>query len=684
MKLKLNTFSLVALVIISCNTFVFRAAVAQGGLQGYFNKAEQLLRQQKYAEAAQYYEKYLASEKSIAAKADPFAVGKKSGLSNGINVHQQAVYHLAESYRLSHDYNNAEKYYKEAAAFSEKIYPAAIYWYGITLRANQKYAEAIEVLSAFREKHSQMDEVGLAADKELLNLNFIKAQLGKTNPPFFVTPVPSPTNSSAYAQTLRAGDTVVFTAIQNPATTVIASSKGAPADPPARARLFEAVQQDGVLQNTGEWQSGTPEGFHDGLATFAGNKMFFTRWTDVDGRSAAALFASERKEQGWTTPVKLGEPFNMPRSNSTQPFVTPDGRYLLFSSDRAGGIGKYDIWFIELDSNANALTAKNMGNVINTVENEFAPSYHAQGKTVIFSSNGRTGMGGLDIYYSRGSIILSDWNTPANAGSPINSSKDDLYYISTDEDNLWNTGMMSSDRDTSSCCLALYSVRQNNKQYINGKVIDCATQKPLPDVIIDIKDTKTGKPVGTEKTNQQGEYAFEISNISRYTIVAGKKSYDPASKNYLIRMEAGKNALHNEPICLNIRVSDYADSLQQVLNSLANTSSTLAQFGYNKATINGSPAQLDSLALLMKQYPTMKIEIGGYTDSKGTEEYNLALAQKRVDACISYLVRKDISRDRLVGKAYGECCPLEPEIIDGKDNPEAREKNRRVEYKLLQ
>ncbi|MBX2923045.1 MAG: OmpA family protein [Chitinophagaceae bacterium] len=683
MNVKLNTFPLVALAIISCHIFVFTNAVAQGGQQGYFNKAEQLHRQQKYVEAAQYYEKYLASERSVTAKADPFAVGKKTGVNNGVNVHQQAVYNLAESYRLSHDYNNAEKYYKEAATFSEEIYPAAVYWYGITLRANQKYAEAIEVLSTYREKHGQMDEAGLATDRELLNLSFIKAQLSQTRPGFFVTPVSSPTNSSAYAQTLRTGDTVVFTAIQKPAATVAASSKGAPADPPARARLFEAIQQDGILQNAGEWNSGTPEGFHDGLATFAGNKMFFTRWTDVNGKSAAALYAAERKEQGWSTPVKLGEPFNMPGSGSTQPFATRDGKYLLFSSDRAGGVGKYDIWFIELDSDANALTAKNMGNVINTVEDEFAPSYHAPGKTVIFSSNGRTGMGGLDIYYSRGSIIMSDWNTPANAGSPINSSKDDLYYISTDEDNLWNTGLMSSDRDTSGCCLAMYSVRQNNKQYINGKVIDCATQKPLPDVTIDIKDTRTGKLVRSEKTDQQGGYAFEMSNISRYTIVAGKKSYDTTSKDYLVRMEAGKETIHNEPLCLNIRLSDYADSLQQVLNNLANTSSTLAQFGYNKSAINGSFAQLDSLVLLMKQYPTMKIEIGGYTDTKGTEEYNLVLAQKRVDACINYLVRKGIGRDRLAGKAYGECCPLEPETIDGKDNPAAREKNRRVEYKLV-
>ncbi|MFT3948311.1 MAG: OmpA family protein [Agriterribacter sp.] len=239
--------------------------------------------------------------------------------------------------------------------------------------------------------------------------------------------------------------------------------------------------------------------------------------------------------------------------------------------------------------------------------------------------------------------------------------------------------------DTSGCCLALFSVKQNNKQFVNGTVIDCATQKPVADVTLTVKNSKTGKLLRTESTNGNGRYAFEISNISRFTIAAEKKGYDTASGKYIMRFETGADSLHNEPICLNIKLSDYADSLQSVLDKLANTSSTLARFKYNKATVNGSFAQLDSLAMLMKQYPAMNIEIGGYTDTKGAEEYNLALAQKRVDACINYLVTKGVKKDRLVGKTYGECCPIEAEqTADGKDIPAARKKNRRVEYKLIQ
>lgn len=681
MKAKLYTAIGLILLSMGCVIMLPSQTLAQGGQQGYFIKAEKLLAQQKYVEAAQYYEKYITSERSVAAKADPFAVGKKNrGQNNGLNVHNEAVYHLAESYRLSNDYTRAEKYYKEATGFPEKFYPASLYWYGITLRANQKYTEAIAAITSLQEKHTQIDELSIAADKELENLTFIKEQLSKPKQGFFIVPVGSPTNSSAYAQTVRSGDTVVFTAVQKGKVTASSPQQ----DPPSRARLYEAVQKDGVLQAATELPSNPQEGYHDGLASFAGNKkMFFTRWTKENGKSVSAIYVSDKTATGWTDAVKMDEPVNMRGSSSTQPFVTPDGKYLLFASDREGGIGKYDIWYAALDSNFNTLLVNNMGNIINSVDDEYAPSYHQLSRTLLFSSNGRTGMGGFDIYYTRGSILMSDWNKPVNAGSPINSSRDDLYYVSTDEDNLWNTAVMSSDRDTNSCCLAMYNVRQDNKQYVNGSVIDCATQQPLADVILQIKDTKANRLLNTVQTDANGNYVFELSNISRYGIYANKRGYDTTSKKYLLHFETGLDSMHNDIICMNFIPGSHEDSLQKVLDALSSSSSTLARFSYNKSSINGTFAQLDSLAVIMQQFPTVIVEVGGYTDTKGTEEYNLKLAQKRVDACVKYLVKKGISKDRLVGKAYGECCPIEPETIDGQDNPGAREANRRVEYKLL-
>jgi outer membrane protein OmpA-like peptidoglycan-associated protein len=92
---------------------------------------------------------------------------------------------------------------------------------------------------------------------------------------------------------------------------------------------------------------------------------------------------------------------------------------------------------------------------------------------------------------------------------------------------------------------------------------------------------------------------------------------------------------------------------------------------------------LDSLAGLLQRHPELLLRIDGYTDGIGGEAYNLRLAKARVDACIAYLAKQGIAKDRLQARAMGKCCPLVPEIVDGKDDPAARETNRRVEYVLL-
>src|ERR1700743_2051756 len=130
---------------------------AQNG-SGYFNQAQNLFKAKNYYEASVVFEKYLATEKNSRPRSTPFAIEKKVKGKTNLDPHQEAVYQLATSYRMINDYKKAEKYYKESIGFSEKAYPAAKYWYAVTLRANQKYAEALVQITAFLEKHSQLDD----------------------------------------------------------------------------------------------------------------------------------------------------------------------------------------------------------------------------------------------------------------------------------------------------------------------------------------------------------------------------------------------------------------------------------------------------------------------------------------------------------------------------------------------
>ena len=163
--------------------------------------------------------------------------------------------------------------------------------------------------------------------------------------------------------------------------------------------------------------------------------------------------------------------------NTQQPFVTPDGKYLLFSSNRNGGQGGYDLWYAPLE-NGKPGTPQNMGAVINTSYDEQAPSYHEASGSLIFSSNGRVGMGGYDFFQSKGS--MGNWGEPENLGYPVNSVKDDIYFTSRGPaKNILEDVVLSSDRDAA-CCLELFSLKKIRPlKRISGRIISCDPSKPL-------------------------------------------------------------------------------------------------------------------------------------------------------------------------------------------------------------
>lgn len=644
---------------------------------GYFNQAEKLFSTQNYFEASQVYEKYLATEKNSRPKSQPFAVEKKVKGKANLDPHEEAVYHLAESYRLINDYQKAEKYYKEATGFSSKAYPASRYWYAVTLRANKKYTDAIREISLFLEKHTQLDALLIGADRELENLRFIQAQSENISDRFTLTQYTDAKNKSAYALAVKSEDAVAFTVVKE------VSGKNGQAQ--YANVLFESKRGGDPLSGATWINVSAQPGENSGMATFTqdGKHMFFTRWTRINGKTQSAIYLSHQTDTGWSQPVEAPPPLNLEGSNSAQPDLTGDAHYLIFSSDRQGGSGGYDLWDASLDSNLEVVQVQNLGNVINTAGDEQAPYFHDKSGTLVFSTNGRIGMGGFDLFYARGNFDLSNWEKPENAGAPLNSTKDDMYYISTDDENIWNTGWMSSDR-SSDCCLALFSVKENNVRYVNGTVVDCNTGKPVSHALLTVTDNRhTDRLLGKFQTDSAGRYAFEIHNTAHFKISAVKPGYEQQKTDYNLQMVTGKDSMGNDPICMKT-LKDPENESKQLLKSLTRTSK-VGNFAYKKAVLSDSAQDnLDSLASLMLRYPKLVILVEGYTDGIGGAAFNVRLAQKRVDACIRYLVRKGIPANRLVGKAMGECCPIEPETINGKDNPVGREINRRVEYKVQQ
>ena len=647
---------------------------AQAG-SGYLNQAENLFKEKNYFEASVVFEKYLATEKNSRPRSTPFAVEKKIKGKSNMDPHQEAVYQLAESYRMFNDYQKAEKYYKESVGFSEKAYPAARYWYAVTLRANQKYPEARAQIDTFLVKYTQMDDLLLGADREMEDLKFIQLQSERVNDQFSLNELKGKDPGSGYALVPRA-DGFVFTGITE--------EKSKSGEKWYMNTLYESKNAENPLLESVILDLPTVDGAHDGMASFThdGKTMFFTRWTKNNNHTVSAIYMSQLEDTSWSIPIKAPAPLNEEGSNSAQPFLTADGRYLLFSSDRPGGSGGYDLWVSSMDTSFNPIQVRNLGNVINSGGDEEAPYFHDKTRTLVFSSNGRVGMGGFDIFYSKGNFNMSSWEKPENAGAPLNSSKDDLYYVSSDEDDVWNTGWISSDR-SSECCMALFAVRENNAQFVNGTVVDCKTREPLSNVVLTVTDLRhPGRVLGRYSADSAGRYAIALHNSAHFKISAARQEYEPTSMDYNLKTHPGNDSLKNDTICM--KPLEYPEEeLKQLLHSLEN-SSHVGYFAYKESGLNFYTLdKLDSLAGILKKYPNIVILVEGYTDGIGGVKYNLGLAQRRVDACIHYLLSKGVSRNQLTGKAMGKCCPVAPEKIDGKDNPAGRERNRRVEYKVI-
>jgi len=654
---------------------------AQGRQYGYLKQANLLFRHQDYASAAQYYERFLRSQRYVNRQAvaasgqtSPFAVRKQGPTGRGSwNSKCEILFRLAECYRLCHDYTRAEAAYANAVDSCTPPDPLAEYWYGVSLRANGKYQQAMEAFSLFEQKYDRMDVYLTGADLEIKNLRFIMGESRRgVRDSFVLHRQDLPGMNSAYAASELAEDSIVFTGISG------GNGGGFGRAGAYMNRLYRAYAIEGNAVAPLELATHAEVAMHDGMASFSADRqrMYFTRWSDAGGKHTGTIFETHHTDTGWTRPAKL-EMVNEDGFSSAQPFIveSPDGYYLLFSSNRPDGIGNYDLWTAWLDSAYHVIRVANMGNTINTPGDEVSPYFHKNSRTLIFSTNGRPGAGGFDICFANGNIGLSKWQRPENYGLAINSSRDDMYFYSSDTLNCWNTGWFSSDRE-SDCCLALYSFRQINEQIIKGSVVDCKTGRPLEGVSLLLQPG--GRKAAIEnKTGPDGQYRFELHNTSWIRISASLSGYRDTALSLTLRFKSVSDTFALADICLKMP----EPTPQPVFDS---STHQLGGFRYRDYTLSADcRSRLDSIAVLMTANAALMLELDGYTDGRGGRSYNLILAARRVEACVDYLVEKGIDKSRLVARAMGKCCPLYPERVNGKDDPVARQKNRRVEYKFI-
>jgi OOP family OmpA-OmpF porin len=388
----------------------------------------------------------------------------------------------------------------------------------------------------------------------------------------------------------------------------------------------------------------------------------------VNGKTISNIYIITQNNGNWSAP-QLVESINASGFSSKQPFVTADGKFLYFSSDRPGGSGGFDIWYTPLQDNGNIGSPVNAGNVINTNHDEQAPFYHNSSKTLVFSTNGRLGMGSFDLFSAKGNANV--WSEPANLGYPLNSSRDDIYFYAPEKTNLLADAIIGSDRG-SGCCIETYRINKApKKNRLNGVVLDCKNHKPVADASI-VLTTPSGE-TRTTTTDITGKYIFEPvdTELSNFTVAVSKEAYrDTASKVQIAKTDETNlliDQLFNTDLCVEKKFVLRPENVVTVY------------FDFDKHNLKREAVlKLDSVYNVLLEIPTATLQISGYTDGKGSDEYNAKLSDHRARACAEYFISKGIDAGRISFESFGACCPLEMELINGRDNPDGRSRNRRA------
>ena len=400
---------------------------------------------------------------------------------------------------------------------------------------------------------------------------------------------------------------------------------------------------------------------------------------DRKGYGSCDLFITKRIGNTWTKPVNLPGKVNTPNWES-QPSLSADGKTLYFVR-RVGrpGTKRSDIFKSELQEDGKWSRAVLLPENINTQGMETSVHIHPDGKTLYFSSNGHIGLGGTDIFMTQRQPDGS-WSNPKNLGYPINTKNDENSLLVGPSGDI---AFFASDRPGGFGDLDIYyfelpeSLRPVKTTYFEGLVFDAYTKDPIPGKF-ELIDLSTGeKVIRAEADESTGEFLVALPTDKAYALNVSFPGYAFFSKNFDMIERDDIEALHMDVPLIPTEKSG-AITLANVF------------FDLGKATLRKeSFVELNKLYDFLEENPSIRIEIGGHTDTRGDAQSNQVLSQNRAKSVYEYLIEKGIDKERLEFKGYGQTQPIhsDEEIAQMESEAEkerAHQENRRTEYKIFQ
>lgn len=627
------------------------------------NKADQKFEKYEYINAIEIYEK--AVEK-----------GFKS-----VNTLQK----LGDAYYFNGKLTEANKWYEELFQFAKEnqasIGSEYYYRYAQTLRAMQQYEEA----DAYMTKFTALEQTDSRAQLFEANKNNYRTDIEKRSNRYEVEALQINSEYSDYGAAIFK-DQLIYTSAR--ASNDVSGNKVHKWTNEAYTSLYASkIKQDGTFDEPHTFFNGDGKDINQSTAVFTkdGKTMYFTQNASATKdeiqqnrfkNALLQLFKSMLQEDGtWSKPVALT--INDAKANNAHPALTPDDKWLYFVSDRSGSIGQSDLFRVAILEDGSFAKVENVGKQINTEGRETFP-FISSDFMLYFSTDGRPGLGGLDIFMAKMNVDGS-FGTVTNIGEPMNSPADDFgYYF----DPKTKKGFVSSNRAGGTGGDDIYFVQEKKeiicKQSIAGWVFNASTRESLAHAKITVYDA-TYTVLDSIHADDQGK--FNVTDLDcgkKYRLKAEAEGFQ--TKEIAQTMGYELNAVEQVEIGL--------EPLQETITEDDDLFKKLKlqpiYFDFDKATIRPDAAvELAQVVEVLKMYPNIKIDVRSHTDSRGNDAYNMKLSDRRAKSTMQWMIKQGIDPERISGRGYGES-QLINECKNGVPcSKEQHQENRRSEFIIV-
>ncbi len=601
-------------------------------------------------------------------------------IKSDVDLKGYCAYQAGEAYRLHHEPEMATEWYDKAIGLKYGNRENRIFLvYGDALRDQEAFDEAIEMYARYQ---SEGGDSRVAEDRiEQADLAAIMIEEPESR--YIVEPMVI-LNSASYdfcpTFTGKDQDELVFASSRESAT-------GTAEDPITGQAYMDLFHSD--LDKKGRWSEPEPLSnticteHNEGGACFdsKGKTIYFTRCMEVDGSNLACdIFMAKKQGNGYGASMPLGL-INRDENDSSQvghPTMSPDDNILIFASDMPGGFGGKDLWYVEANDGSFAGSIpQNLGASINMAGDDMFPHYRDNGD-LYWSTNGREGLGELDIWKAEAREGKLAWAEPTALPYPLNSVSDDFAIAFRDgvED-----GMFASNRVGGKGVDDLYSFKLPPLEFCyQAYVYDYDTGMPLSGATVTLESKDGSSNAFT--TDSEGELALCDGEIGEGMTF----SVDVAFEGYI----GTGDMLTTEGLTESTTLAREYLLKEIVLNKEYDMPVVLYPLGSAELLIDASVNSADSLNYLvdlLDRNENLVIQLEAHTDSRGSSSANKKLSQDRAETCVNYLAEKGIAAERMVPVGYGEDALLvsDAEInrLPESERERAHQRNRRTVFKII-